>query len=189
MDGKSTPRRTAATLNEPLVLLCEVAYNDKLLPGCDTVVVMKDAWNWVDEKVAGIIRQIVDTAVPNYELCKKHSHLTELLYVLTQIYEMMQQCEKDKTIACHLTDSEYSPALKKKLEHEMAEQMADILWKLSNELIEMVIDVEDGDADDGKVIKNDSLASSVGQLARLELIAQNKRQHQGQAQGENCVVS
>ena len=72
----------------PLLLLTwQVVYNDVLLPLCDTVVVLKDAWNYVDEKVAGIVTQIIVTGIQHYDLCSKNNHLKECLLVLHQVRE------------------------------------------------------------------------------------------------------
>jgi len=183
-----SPRRTVATLEQPLVLFCEVVYNDVLLPLCDTVVVLKDAWNYVDEKVAGIVTQIIVTGIQHYDLCSKNNHLKECLLVLHQIYEMMQQCEKDQTISSHLTDVEYGPRLKEKLRGELKAKMADTLWRLSNELLEMLLDIEDGDANDGRVAHDKHVTTNLSEVARLQVIAHNNHIAAYQ-QDKGCVIS
>ena len=50
-DGNSSPQRTVASLKEPLMALCEVAYADTLLPLLDDVAVLKNEWQFVDEKL------------------------------------------------------------------------------------------------------------------------------------------
>ena len=68
-DGQISPRRTLATLGEPLLALIEVAYADVLLPLLDTVEVLRAEWQFVDEKVAGIVAQAA-THAASYEVCE-----------------------------------------------------------------------------------------------------------------------
>ena len=68
-DGQASPRRTVATLGEPLLALMEVAYADVLLPLLDTVEVLRAEWQFVDEKVAGIVAQAA-THAASYEVCE-----------------------------------------------------------------------------------------------------------------------
>ena len=59
LEYQYSPHRTTATLQQPLIALCEVAYADVLLPLLDTMVVLKDEWGYADEKVYGIIAQVI----------------------------------------------------------------------------------------------------------------------------------
>jgi hypothetical protein len=71
VDGNASPRRTAASLREPLMALCEIAYADALLPLLDEAAVAKSEWGVVDEKLEGIVGQIT-LHVAHYALCEQH---------------------------------------------------------------------------------------------------------------------
>lgn len=84
--GYSSPPRTIATLQQPLMALCEVAYADVLLPLLDTVVVISAEWQYVDEKVYGIIAKIVSYTVYYNSFTE---HFKKILSILFEFYEMM----------------------------------------------------------------------------------------------------
>ena len=135
-----SPRRTAATLRQPLVAMCEVAYNDVLLPLLDTVCVLHGAWQYVDEKVAGILSQVV-TLRRHYAVIKVH--VKEVLACVLELYEMMCQCQPEHAIAFHLGNPAYSSAVRRTLRHEVTASLCQQLWKLSTELLEMQLELRE----------------------------------------------
>lgn len=137
-NGLYSPSRTAATLQQPLLALCEVVYNDVLLPFLDTVVVLKAEWQYVDEKVYGIIAQ-VKTMAGYYNACKPH--LSQILWCLAHIYEMMRQCQiEDQGFAFHLKHPQYVDSLRRTLRGELTVRMCEVQWQLSTALLDMQID-------------------------------------------------
>ena len=74
-----SPRRTQSTLEQPLIALCEVVYADVLLPLLDTAVVCRSELGYVDEKVAGIVAQLV-TLRAHHDFIEQH--ILEILGVL-----------------------------------------------------------------------------------------------------------
>mmetsp|Transcript_80781 Transcript_80781/g.160512 ORF Transcript_80781/g.160512 Transcript_80781/m.160512 type:complete len:891 (-) Transcript_80781:425-3097(-) len=154
-----SPRRTIASLFEPLIAFCEVFYADVLLPLVrDSVVVMKTECMFIDEKVAGIIAQIaIDRHRRNYALCTPH--LKEIIMVLHELYETIHQCTSEQIIALHLENINYSKPLKKKLKEELTHHLAASLWRLSTELLEMQLDIKA------------EQKGTIDQVARLQLMS------------------
>ena len=136
-DGHSSPSRTVAGLTEPLMALCEVVYNDVLLPLIDDVAVLRSEWQFVDEKVSGIIAQIVEHRA-RYTTCEKH--LKEILSVLLEVYEMVRHCRNEQALHFHLTHQDYTRDTRRALKGELTERICDTVWKLSTELLEMQLD-------------------------------------------------
>ena len=116
-------------------------------------------WNYVDEKVAGIVAQIA-TYTEQYDRCLPH--LKEIIIVLQQIYETMRQCCDQQLITLHVTNVNYSAKLKKTLLIELKSEMAARLWKLSAELLEMQLDVSE------QLVKRE--AKTFADIARIQLM-------------------
>lgn len=81
-NGMRSPRRTLASLEQPLIALCEVAYHDVLLPLIDSMAVLRSEWQYVGERVGGILRQVgaldshtaPHTLLHPHNLSNPHSH-------------------------------------------------------------------------------------------------------------------
>lgn len=137
--GKASPSRTVATLRQPLMALCEVFYQDILRPMLDLVVVLKDEWRVVDEKCRGIIAQIA-AHQKCYYACEQH--LITIVQSFLEIGETMRQCQEGHVLARHLTLKDYSKALKCTLQEELALRICNLLWRLSTELMMMLVSVQ-----------------------------------------------
>ena len=135
-----SPRRTVSTLQQPLIAFCEVAYHDVLLPLLDTVCVVRGEWQYVDEKVAGIVAQLV-THRRHYDFIQ--THLKEILGCMLELHEIMCHCQPEHAIAFHLTNPTYAHAVKRALRQELTAALCQQLWKLSIELLEMQLDLRD----------------------------------------------
>ena len=139
VDGMSSPSRTKATLDQPLMALCEVMYADVLLPLFDTVVVLKKEWQHVNERVSGIVAQVSEH--------RKHyddaivAHVKQIIRVLIQTYEMLRQCQDQQTIAFHLSHLDYTKAVKKELTEELRTKVVEVTWKLSTALLNMQLEL------------------------------------------------
>jgi len=133
-----SPRRTQSTLEQPLIALCEVVYADVLLPLLDTAVVCRSELGYVDEKVAGIVAQLV-TLRSHHDFIEQH--ILEILGVLQTVYETMRQCQPEQSIAFHVKHPDYSRAVKHALRDEVTLELCATLWKLSTELLEMQLDI------------------------------------------------
>ena len=59
------------------------------------VMVAKSEWQYIDEKVYGIVAQIA-THCTHYSLCEQH--LVEILEVFQQLYEMLRQCQDEEKV-------------------------------------------------------------------------------------------
>ena len=134
LHGQASPRRTVATLEEPLIALAEVAYHDVILPLIDTVAVLKPEWQFADEKVEGVIAQIT-THTDKYTVVVHR--LKELLVILLRLYEMLRQSQEEQHISFHVTHPDYSGGVKRQLKSELEGQICEALWQLSTRLLEM----------------------------------------------------
>ena len=137
-DGQYSPRRTVASLEQPLLALVEVAYADVICPLLDVVSVLKPQWQLLDEKLYAIVAQIAAHSA-HYAACEQH--LREILVVMLDWYETMQQSAPERALTFHLEHSEYSKAAKQKLAKEFGEKLATVAWRLSHEVVEMMIDI------------------------------------------------
>lgn len=138
-NGKASPSRTVATLRQPMMALCEVFYQDILRPMLDLVVVLKDEWRVVDEKLCGIIAQIA-AHQKRYYACEQH--LITIVQSFLEIGEMMRQCQEGHVLARHLTLKDYSKSLKCTLQEELALRICNVLWRLSTDLMMMLVSVQ-----------------------------------------------
>ena len=135
-------RRTQATLAHPLVAMLEVVYADVLLPMLDTVVALRYQCGFMLEKVGGIVKQAgVQTRLREgaYEACE--SHLEALVEVVHEIYQTVRQLEFEMLLANQISDVEYAFSLRKTLKSELIDQMCDMIWRLSTELLKLQLAV------------------------------------------------
>jgi len=132
--GAVSPCRTIATVRQPLMAFCEVLHADVLLPLLDTVAVVKDQWEAVDARVAGIVAQIA-LWKQHYHACE--AHLIGMVSTLQELYEMMRQCQPGQAFTFQLTHPDLSSAVKSDLEEELTQRIDHTIWKLSTELLEM----------------------------------------------------
>jgi len=137
-DGKSAPRRTLATIRQPLIGFCEVVYADVLLPLVDTVVVLRDEWRYMDEKLGGIVAQIAAYR-KQYWVCEPC--LRPMICIISELGEMMRQCQEGQVLALHLRHQDYAKAVKRNLKEELATHICDLLWRISAELLQMQINI------------------------------------------------
>lgn len=138
LNGENAPSRTVATLSEPLMAFCEIAYADAMLPLLDTVVELKPQWRDVNEKVRGIVRQVASLRA-HYNICEQH--VKEILNVLLELHQMLRGCQAEQFLAFHLSHVDYSDGVKKALKEELAASMSNALWRLSIELLKMQLEV------------------------------------------------
>jgi len=138
-DQAYSPRRTVATLQQPLMALFEVAYADVLLPLLDTMEVLKAEWQVVDEKLYGLSAQIV-THAPHYQICRPQ--LKRILLVVLSIYETMAQCQVEQSVTWHLTHPEYPKAVRRDLKVEITRKICELHWQLSMEVLAMQLAVQ-----------------------------------------------
>ncbi len=136
--GKAAPKRTCATLRQPMIALCEVFYFDVLRPLLDQVAVLKDEWCFVDEKLRGIVAQLA-TLRKHYHVCEPH--LITIVRCLFEIGETMRQCQDGHILATHIKHPDYTKAAKRGLKEELALRICDLLWRLSTDLLQMQINV------------------------------------------------
>jgi len=148
-NGMRSPRRTLASLDEPLIALCEVAHHDGLLPLIDSVAVLRSEWQYVGERVGGILRQVCahreHHAFLSFHLeedSHPHTHLEEVLLALHDLYEMARQCQKEQAVAFLLTHPDHSRATRAQLKAEVTHQLQQKLWRLSIEVVEMHVDLQ-----------------------------------------------
>jgi len=105
----------------------------------DLVVVLKDEWRVVDEKLCGIIAQIA-AHQKRYYACEQH--LITIVQSFLEIGEMMRQCQEGHVLARHLTLKDYSKSLKCTLQEELALRICNVLWRLSTDLMMMLVSVQ-----------------------------------------------
>lgn len=137
-DGKSSPSRTNSNVEHPLIVLCETAYADALLPLFDDASVVHNQWEYIDEKVYGVVDR-VSAYRDHYSICVPH--VKEILVVMLQIYEMVRQCQPDASLTFHITNADYDKAVRLKLKTEISSMMRKAAWRLSTELLAMQLDV------------------------------------------------
>jgi len=148
-NGMRSPRRTLASLDQPLIALCEVAYHDVLLPLIDSMAVLRSEWQYVGERVGGILRQVCAHRAHHpflsthlEENSHPHTHLEEILLALHDLYEMARQCQKEQAIAFLLTHPDHSHTTRAQLKAEVTHQLQQKLWRLSIEVVEMHVDLQ-----------------------------------------------
>ena len=137
-DGLSSPRRTVASMNEPLMALLELAYADALLPLIDATPVLRSEWQAVDEKVYGVVARISSHRA-HYKVCEPH--VKEILVIMLEIYETARQCQPEQHLHFHLTHIDYSKTVKQQLKAELSEKLKGASWRLSTELLKMQLAV------------------------------------------------
>ena len=137
-NGELAPSRTDATLGEPLMALCEVAYTDVLLELFSETVVLKPQWNFVDEKVGGVVEQVALHRA-HYAVCEPI--VKQVLFVLIEIWETLRQCQVDEALVFHLQHQNYARAVKKRLAVELTARLKSLSWQLSTQLLHLQIEV------------------------------------------------
>ena len=159
-DGASSPGRTLTTVRQPLMAFCEVLYADVLLPQLDTVCVARDEWQFVNEKVCGIVHQARASPcftalpalyavvrltcypprlwprVPQIASLAKFYHscepqLHKITLTLIEIAETLRQCQVEQACTFHLSHPDYAKTVKKQLKSELVEHMIEVLWTLA----------------------------------------------------------
>lgn len=129
-----------ASLAEPLTALCEVAWADALLPLLESTTVARAQLQRIGERASAIVTEIAVNHV-HHALCE--SHLKCILKVLTELYETLRQCQPEYMIAYHLSNPEYTPAIKQRLHAELEAKLDQITWRLSVETLEMLLDIRE----------------------------------------------
>ena len=99
---------------------------------------MKDEWQFVNEKLYGIMAQLVAQR-EHYDICLEH--IKHMIVVLVELYEMMRHCHAEMALTFHLGYLGYSKDVRADLSDELTDRICDTLWRLSTVLLEMLLDV------------------------------------------------
>ncbi len=91
--GESSPGRTVTGLGEPLMALAEVVYTDVLVELFSGVAVLRPQWQFLNEKVYGVIGRITSFR-EHYALCEPG--VKEILHVMIEIWETARQCQSEE---------------------------------------------------------------------------------------------
>ena len=73
--------------------LCEVAYADVLLELFDETAVLKPCWQFVNEKVYGVVARVAYHRA-HYTACV--AEVKQLLFVMIEIWETVRQCQAEE---------------------------------------------------------------------------------------------
>ena len=138
LNGGSSPSRTLAGLREPLIALCEVAYADVLLELFNESSVLKPQWQFVDEKVYGVVARV---AYHRTHYASIENEVKAILHALVEIWETARQCQAEEALPFHLQHEQYARAVKRKLAAELTSKLKQLSWRLSTRLLELQLAV------------------------------------------------
>ena len=64
-----------------------------------------------------------------------------MICIISELGEMMRQCQEGQVLALHLRHQDYAKAVKRNLKEELATHICDLLWRISAELLQMQINI------------------------------------------------
>mmetsp|Transcript_10158 Transcript_10158/g.30099 ORF Transcript_10158/g.30099 Transcript_10158/m.30099 type:complete len:368 (+) Transcript_10158:211-1314(+) len=131
---------TVCTLAQPLMAMIEVMHYDVLAPTLETVVVLKDEWTFMLERVWGQV-QMIASLRGSYAMAVEP--LRAIMLVMIDLRDTMRQCETDLMLHLHLTDKEYPKSVRRELKQDVLDRMVDVIWRLSTELLKMQLSIKE----------------------------------------------
>jgi hypothetical protein len=134
--------RTIARLEAPLLVLLEVVLQDTLVPCLETVVVLRDEWALVFEKIEGIVA-VLTSMRDHYAATVPALKLIAGLIMATCCTARM--CGPFELFTLHLTEpekSEYTRETRAALKSELIDRMIDLCLQISIEVLRLKLEFE-----------------------------------------------